>query len=121
MVGSRSTAEAAGRALITELRSLLGARLVAYLAETDTGTVREWADGISALPAGAILDRLQLTLEAAQLLTERDSPAVAQTWFQGRNPALGDRPPARVLRDEPPDRARDLVLAAAWEFVAYGA
>ncbi|MDH6279879.1 hypothetical protein M2280_001088 [Prescottella agglutinans] len=120
MVGSRSTTEAAGRALITDLRSLLGARLVAYLAETDTRTVREWADGLSALPAGTLLDRLHVALEAAQLLTKRDSPAVAQTWFQGRNPALGDHPPAKVLRSTHPDRARVLILDAAGHFTAHG-
>lgn len=120
MVGSRSTTEAAGRALITELRSLLGARLVAYLAETDTRTVREWADGISTLPAQTILDRLQVALKAAQLLTQRDSPAVAQTWFQGRNPGLGHQSPAKVLRNTHPDRARVLILDAAGQFTAHG-
>ncbi len=121
MVGSKSTPEPAGRALIIELRSLLGPRLVAYLGETDTYAVREWANGTSSLPARTILDRLHLALEAAQLLTKRDSPAVAQIWFQGRNPALGDRPPAKVLRDADLAHMRDLVLAAARELVAYGA
>lgn len=121
MVGSRSTTEAAGRALITELRSLLGARLVAYLANTNnTRTVRDWADGTSALPNQAILDRLQVALEEAQLLSERDSPAVAQTWFQGRNPALDDRPPALLLREEHLDQARALVLDAVQVFKAHG-
>ncbi|GBF17500.1 hypothetical protein Br6_04906 [Rhodococcus sp. Br-6] len=120
MVGPRSAADTAGRALITELRSLLGTRLLAYLAETDTRTIREWADGMSALPAGTILDRLHVALEAAQLLTKLDSPAVAQTWFQGRNPVLADQSPAKVLRNTHPDRARVLILDAAGQFTAHG-
>jgi hypothetical protein len=112
---------AAGRALIAELRTLLGAKLVAYLAGIpDTRTVREWADGTRGLPEPTILDRLQVALKATQLVTKLDTPSVAQAWFQGRNPALDDKAPAQRLRDVDLDRAGRLVLEAAREFATHG-
>lgn len=121
MADTDPTHTAAGRGLIAELRSLLGSKLVAYLTEAiDTRTVREWADGTAPLPDQGILDRLQVALDAVRLITVRDSAVVAQSWFEGRNPALNDQPPAQLLRDADLDSTRNAVLAAANEFATHG-
>jgi len=54
------------------------------------------------------------------LLAERDTPAVVQAWFQGLNPALEDRSPARLLREGAVDDVGPQVLAAARQFAATG-
>lgn len=121
MANTGPTDSTAGRVLIAELRSLIGPKLVAYLTEaTNTHTVREWVDGNAPVPDQGILDRLQVALDAAHLITIRDSAAVAQSWFQGHNPALDDRPPAQLLREANLGLARALILDAAREFTAHG-
>jgi hypothetical protein len=121
MVDTGTGPDTAARTLITELRSLLGAKLVAYLAEApDTATAHGWVDGTTPLPDHAILDRLQVALDAARRIGARDTPAVIQTWFQGRNPALDNQPPAQLLREPNLDTVRDTMLAAATEFATHG-
>uniref|UniRef100_UPI00404B4B2C hypothetical protein n=1 Tax=Georgenia sp. M64 TaxID=3120520 RepID=UPI00404B4B2C len=106
--------------LVAELRDLLGARLVAYLGGVkETRAVRQWAEGTRRVSAGD-LRRLRLAYQAARLLAERDTPAVVQAWFQGLNPALEDRSPARVLREGDVDDVGPAVLAAARQFAAVG-
>src|SRR5690625_3982925 len=96
--------------LVAELRDLLGARLVAYLGGVkETRAVRQWAEGTRRVSAGD-LRRLRLAYQAARLLAERDTPAVVQAWFQGLNPALEDRSPARVLREGDIDDVGPAVL-----------
>ncbi|HJQ42967.1 MAG TPA: hypothetical protein VJ831_07780 [Jatrophihabitantaceae bacterium] len=107
--------------LITALRDLLGARLVAYLAGVqETRAVRQWADGTRTIRDVDDEQRLRLAYHVALVLTARDSREVAQSWFQGLNPQLDDRSPARVLRDEKPDLGGPLVLAAARAFAGIG-
>ena len=106
--------------LVAELRDLLGARLVAYLGGVkETRAVRQWAEGTRRVSAGD-LRRLRLAYQAARRLAERDTPAVVQAWFQGLNPALEDRSPARVLREGDIDDVGPAVLAAARQFAAVG-
>jgi hypothetical protein len=107
-------------ALVTALRGLLGARLVAYLGSVrETRAVRQWSEGVRQ-PSSAVVQRLRIAYQVAALLAERDDPTVVQAWFQGLNPQLDDRAPARVLRDENPDEAGPAVMAAARAFVAAG-
>ncbi len=64
-----------------------------------------------------------LTVELAKLvllLSEHDAPRVVQAWFQGLNPHLEDRSPARLLRDGDLDEVGPLVLAAARAFLVGG-
>ncbi len=84
--------------LVTELRALLGAKLVAYLGRAkETWAVRQWADGAHTFNDEADVERLRIAYRAARLIVQRDTPEVAQTWFQGRpNPrrsASGAAPP----------------------------
>jgi hypothetical protein len=107
--------------LVIGLRELLGARLVAYLGGVrETRAVRQWAEGERRIGDHDDEQRLRIAYQAALLITARDSREVAQSWFQGLNPQLEDRSPAKVLRDEKPQTGGPQVLAAARSFAALG-
>jgi hypothetical protein len=106
--------------VVKELRELLGAKLVAYVAGvTETRAVHEWADGVRE-PRGPVDERLRFTLRVAAFIAERDGARVAQAWFQGLNPQLDDRAPARLLREGDLDEVGPQILAAARAFVVGG-
>lgn len=106
--------------VVSQLRDLLGARLVAYLGSVkETRAVRQWADG-EREPAAEVVTRLRTAYHAAALLREKDSAAVVQAWFQGMNPRLEDVAPARLLREGPLEEVGPAVLAAARAFAAEG-
>jgi hypothetical protein len=103
--------------IVSALRARLGAKLVAYLANvTETRAVRAWAEGERA-PSPTAERRLRLAFQVATLIDRSEGDGVAATWFQGMNPQLGDRSPARVLHEDEPDDAMSRVLAAAKGFV----
>jgi hypothetical protein len=107
--------------LVSALRDLLGSKLVAYLGKVkETRAVRQWAEGTREIANAADVERLRLAYRAARMITERDRKEVAQAWFQGLNPVLDDRSPARVLRDGDLETDGALVLAAARQFSAVG-
>lgn len=64
--------------------------------------------------------RLRLAYQVAGLLSAREPAGVVQAWFQGLNPQLGDRAPARVLGEDDLELAGPLVLAAARSFAVTG-
>jgi hypothetical protein len=103
--------------IVSELRSRLGAKLVAYIANvSETRAVRAWAEGERA-PAPNTDRRLRLAYQVATLIDSSEGDGVAATWFQGMNPQLGDRSPARVLREDRTDEGMGQVLKAAQGFV----
>lgn len=103
--------------IVDDLRVALGAKLVAYIAGvTETRTVREWAEA-GRRPSPSAEERLRLAHRIATLIGQSEGEAVVPTWFQGMNPQLGDRSPARVLREDGFDEAGPRVLAAANAFV----
>jgi hypothetical protein len=105
---------------VRELAELLGLKLVAYIAGvTETRAVRQWADA-ERVAREPIPTRLRLALQVALMIAEHDSKGVAQAWFQGLNPQLDDRSPARLLREGELDEVGPLVLAAARAFVSGG-
>jgi hypothetical protein len=102
------------------LRALLGARLTAYLGGVgETRAVHAWADG-SRQPSETTKQRLREALVIAIAIAESDSTEVAQAWFQGLNPQLDDRSPARLLREGELDEVGPAVLAAARAFLVGG-
>ena len=104
--------------VVSELREVLGSKLVAYIAGvSETRAVREWADG-DREPRHPVPERLRLTLYVVETLRTRDTTDVARAWIQGLNPRLGDRSPARLLRDGDVEGVGPKVLAAARAFVA---
>lgn len=103
-----------------ELRELLGARLVAYIGGVqETRAVRQWAEGGRA-PGASDQQRLRIALQVALVIAEADGPEVAQAWFQGLNPQLDDRSPARMLRDGDLEETGPAVIAAARAFLVGG-
>lgn len=106
---------------VTELRDLLTPRLVAYIGGVrETRAVHQWADGTREVKSGEVEDRLRFALQVALLLSEHDAPTVVQAWFQGLNPHLDDRSPARLLREGDLDEVGASVLAAARAFLVGG-
>lgn len=106
---------------VDELRGLLTARLVAYLASVnETRAVHEWADGARSVRSTEVEARLRLALQLSVMLTERDDPRVVQAWFMGLNPHLGDRSPARLIRDGDLDEVGPLIMDAARAFLTNG-
>jgi hypothetical protein len=106
--------------LVSELRSVLGARLVAYLGSVkETRAVRQWAEG-EREPSDEVRNRLRVALQVALPLAEAESPEIAQAWFQGLNPQLEDRSPARMLREGGIEEVGPAVIAAARAFLIGG-
>jgi hypothetical protein len=106
--------------VVSELRAVLGARLVAYLGSVgETRAVRQWADG-DREPGEDIRNRLRVALQVALPLAEAESPQIAQAWFQGLNPQLNDRSPARILREGELEEVGPSVIAAARAFLIGG-
>jgi hypothetical protein len=106
--------------IVAGLREILGARLVAYLGSVqETRAVNQWAEG-SREPSATTQHRLREAFVVARMLVEHDPPAVVQAWFQGLNPTLDDRSPARLLREGELDEVGPQVLAAARSFLVYG-
>jgi hypothetical protein len=59
-------------------------------------------------------------LRLAKFIADHDSPGVAQAWFQGLNPQLDDRSPARLIREGDLAEVGPQVVAAARAFVVGG-
>lgn len=103
--------------IVDELRSVLGAKLVAYIAGvSETRTVREWVE-TGGRPAPVTEDRLRLAHRVVTLIGHSEGAGIVPAWFQGMNPQLGDRAPARVLHEDAFDEAGPRVLAAATAFI----
>lgn len=106
--------------VVKELVDLLGAKLVAYLAGvSETRAVRQWAEG-DREARDPVPARLRLALHVALVIARHDNARVAQAWFQGLNPQLDDRSPARLLREGDLHEVGPLVLSAARAFVSGG-
>jgi hypothetical protein len=108
-------------AVVKELTELLGTKLVAYLGGVkETRAVRQWAQGERSVGNPDDELRLRTALQVAKVISSRDTAAVAQAWFQGLNPQLDDRSPARLLREGDVENAGRSVLVAARSFAATG-
>ncbi|MGB3301651.1 MAG: hypothetical protein WBA98_03070 [Gordonia sp. (in: high G+C Gram-positive bacteria)] len=101
-------------ALVEELRDLLGSRLVAYLAgASSTATVSAYVNGAVPVPAEAH-GHLRLAYNVAAVQQQLGaSPRLIQAWFQGSNPRLGDRAPARAILEDPTAATHHVLIAAA--------
>jgi hypothetical protein len=107
-------------AVADALRQLLGARLTAYIGNVgETRAVHGWADG-ERQPSESTQQRLRHVLVVAMTIVDADGAEVAQAWFQGLNPQLDDRSPARLLREGELDEVGPAVMAAARAFLVGG-
>jgi len=103
-----------------ELHKVLGARLVAYLGSVrETRAVNQWADGTRE-PSADVQNRLRVALQIALTIAASESPRIAQAWFQGLNPQLDDRSPARLLREGDIDEVGPAIITAARAFLIGG-
>lgn len=103
-----------------QLRTVLGTRLVAYLGSVrETRAVNQWAEG-SRDPSAEVQQRLRVALQIALTIAALESTQVAQAWFQGLNPHLDDRSPARLLREGDVDEVGLVVITAARAFLVGG-
>ena len=108
------------RAVADALRTILGARLTAYIGNVgETRAVHGWVDG-ERQPSEATKRRLRHALVVAMTVADGDGPEVTQAWFQGLNPQLDDRSPARLLREGELDDVGPAVMAAARAFLVGG-
>ncbi len=106
--------------VVTGLRNLLGAQLVAYLGGVkETRAVRQWAEGDRG-PSQEVKDRLRTAYQVAMMIAAVDGQTVTQSWFQGLNPQLDDRSPARLLREGDLRDVGPEVLGAARAFLVGG-
>jgi hypothetical protein len=106
--------------VVDSLRSILGARLCAYIgAVKETRAVNEWAEGVRG-PSEQTQRRLRLALQIAQTIADTDGPEVTRAWFQGLNPQLDDRSPARLLREGDIDEVGPEIIAAERAFLVGG-
>lgn len=106
--------------VVVSLRSILGARLCAYIASVkETRAVNEWTEGVR-VPAVQTQRRLRLALQVAQTIADADDAEVARAWFQGLNPQLEDRSPARLLREGDLDEVGPEIVAAERAFLVGG-
>jgi hypothetical protein len=104
--------------VVADLSRLLGHKLVAYIASVkETRTVHEWADGSRKRSSDQTEARLRVALRVARMVGDQDGPEVAQAWFQGLNPHLDERSPARLLREGEIDEVGRDVIAAARSFL----
>jgi hypothetical protein len=107
--------------LVGELRSVLGSKLVAYIAGVnETRAVQQWSEPGGRRPSNAVEQRLKIAFRVAELIAASDGDRVAQSWFQGLNPRLDDVSPARALREGDLDEVGPKILDAARTFAANG-
>jgi hypothetical protein len=120
LVAHRHAMRADLATVVGDVRDLLGARLGAYVAGVrETRALHEWADG-TRTPGPDAQRRLRLALQLATLIADQDGAATAQAWFQGLNPQLDDRSPARLIREGDLDDIGGQVISAARAFVVGG-
>lgn len=106
--------------VVAALREILGLKLCAYLGSVkETRAVNEWAEG-DREPSDAVQRRLRLAFQVAEAIAEVDGAEVARAWFQGLNPQLDDRSPARLLREGDIDEGGPEVIAAERAFLVGG-
>ncbi len=105
--------------LLRALISKIGKKLTTYVAGVhDAQKFESWMAGE---PSPSDTERrLQFTYQIVMTLTIKDSPAVAQAWLLGVNPALGDRVPIRLLREGKLDQVAGPIVGAARAFAAAG-
>jgi hypothetical protein len=108
--------------IVTDLAGILGKKMTALLAGVkDTRTVDAWMiAGHDETGRKFDVERLRLALRIAKMLRAHDDKRVVQAWFMGLNPQLGDRSPARLLRDGDLHKDGEDVLGAARAFLIGG-
>jgi len=82
----------------------------------ETRAVSRWAGGTRE-PSAEVQNRLRVALQIAVTIAASETPRIAQAWFQGLNPQLDDRSPARLLREGDIDEVGPAAITAAHAFL----
>ena len=105
--------------VVEKLVDIIGRKLTAYIGGVkDARAVDRWIAGGTMY--GDAESRLRFAFQVVRAISEHDSPAVVQAWLTGVNPELGDRVPARMMRENEIDAVAPAVLSAARAFLAEG-
>ena len=105
--------------LVERLAKMMGKKLTAYVGSvSDVRAVDRWMSGTA--PYKETDSRLRLTYHVARMLSDHCGTRVVQAWLTGLNPELGDRSPARLLREGKIDEEGPKILDAARSFIAGG-
>lgn len=105
--------------VVAGLVDLLGATAVAaIMGVKETRAVQQWVNGQREPQRPHVLRfALQLTLMICTL----KSRELARAWFHGANPALRDRSPLALLRDQPLEEVQFTLMSAARSFAEHAA
>ena len=105
--------------VVEKLAEIVGRKLTAYIGGVkDARAVDRWIAGGTMY--GDAESRLRFAFQVVRAISEHDSAAVVQAWLTGVNPELGDRFPARMMRENEIDAVAPAVLSAARAFLAEG-
>jgi hypothetical protein len=105
--------------VIDELRSMVGLKLMAYMAGiSERSVVDRWIDG-TGLPTGVTQDRLRLAHKVSKVVFDRFGKSTVQGWLQGMNPDLNDQITAVMIRESvDPMVLESELISAAEQFAA---
>jgi hypothetical protein len=99
--------------VVKELVDILGATTVAVIGGvSETRAVAQWM-GMREPQRPHVL---RFALQIAYMISSRADVRIAQNWFHGSNPRLGDRSPMMLLRNGDIDAAQGPMLEAARAF-----
>ena len=102
--------------VVQRLSDVLGATATAAIGGVkETRAVQEWLSGARAPQRPHVL---RFALQLALMMCSLASREFARAWFHGANPALGDRVPLVLLRDEPLESVQVPLMTAARTFAA---
>jgi len=102
--------------VVQQLVDLLGATATANAgAVKETRAVQQWLTGEREPQRPHVL---RFALQLALMISSLGTRELARAWFHGANPALGDRVPLTLLRDESLESIQLPLMTAARAFAA---
>ena len=104
------------REVVEQLVGLLGATATANAGGVkETRAVQQWLTGEREPQRAHVL---RFALQLALMISNLGTRELARAWFYGANPALADRVPLSLLRDEPLETIQLSLMTAARAFAA---
>lgn len=102
--------------VVRDLVDLIGAPTVAEIGGVkETRAVAQWQTGEREPQRPHVL---RFSLQLALMICTYESRDLAKAWFHGANPALGDRVPVVLLREEALESVQVALMTAIRTFAA---
>ena len=99
--------------VVHELVVLLGATTVAVIGRvSEARAVQQWTEGREPQRPHV----LRFALQLATMIAASNDRQLANAWFHGSNPHLGDKTPMMLLHDRPLSEVQGSLVAAARAF-----